>query len=694
MARESTREPIAASESPALSSPRVYNLDQQGQINPPSHPDLPVDPSGRSVEPTHRTRTIFRAGRRIQSEWPSLYWKVAKRDRIESRQARAAPVRPEPLGRRPSRCGESCSPALALASALVVGGCLHAPMPWSPDGKWLAYTVEVRPIDGLLRPGWLFDSPTAPPARSGARAGPRLSALGDPGRHRRLGPPGRVDRPADRPRLEPRRSGPGVRPGRGRGGRDGPVRGRGPRRARTAGGSSPAGPCRRSAPRRPGSPARRSPGAPTADTWPSPSSTRSAWRSSGPTTAGRSTRSTTPSSPPGRPTASQAGLLSSGGRATPSIASTRPLGQPRTAGRGRPGRPGPDLDSRRPGAAGRRPAAGPPRRRSARRSGEIDQGPGRQRPVGDLSRPPGRRRSLGRDRTVEGVSIAIDSDGENLFCSTVVEGTPQQIIWYQPAGERDLKNVLDRRLHRADGLALALARRPDPRRPGRAGRPAPAPALCDLESPDLRSRLIAPDDASRIEWIATLVGSARAILAALPTASTDPKVPSTSRLDRPTLLPVLGEFEPNSEPGLRLRRIGRLGRPLCDRPADAPPPTPEVAALLDEARLFFDYLRENYAAALASLEPWKRPRDARPAVPAAGDPGPDLHRPGARSTGPSRRSSYLEDLARKPASPHRMDRRRLRRHRDRPDRPARAGPTTWPGEARSVAIDAPRGRAE
>ena len=32
-----------------------------------------------------------------------------------------------------------------------------------------------------------------------------------------------------------------------------------------------------------------------------------------------------------------------------------------------------------------------------------------------------------------------------------------------------------------------------------------APAFCDLESPDLRTWLIAPDDESRVEWIATLV---------------------------------------------------------------------------------------------------------------------------------------------------------------------------------------------
>ena len=54
--------------------------------------------------------------------------------------------------------------------------------------------------------------------------------------------------------------------------------------------------------------------------------------------------------------------------------------------------------------------------------------------------------------------------------------------------------------------------------------------------------------------------------------------------------------------GPRLRRLGRLARPLCERPADAAPAPPALQALLDEARLFFDYLREDYRAALDSLE--------------------------------------------------------------------------------------------
>ena len=207
---------------------------------------------------------------------------------------------------------------------------------------------------------------------------------------------------------------------------------------------------------------------------------------------------------------------------------------------------------------------------------------------------------LGRDRSVEGVSIAFD--GDNLFCSSVVEGAPQVITWYHPRENEVYKkfSILDFSVPvgslsiSPDGMTLAARVGPVDR--------LGAPAFCDLESPDLRTRLIAPDDSSRIEWIATLVASARTMLASLPAASADPKSPSSNRLDRPTLLPILGEFEANSEPTMRLRRIGKLGRPLCERPADAPPAEPAVEAILAEARLFFEYLSENYSNALPALE--------------------------------------------------------------------------------------------
>ena len=51
-----------------------------------------------------------------------------------------------------------------------------------------------------------------------------------------------------------------------------------------------------------------------------------------------------------------------------------------------------------------------------------------------------------------------------------------------------------------------------------------------------------------------------------------------------------------------MRRIARIGRALCDRPESQRPADPSVEAFFREARLFFDYTREDYPSALASLE--------------------------------------------------------------------------------------------
>ncbi len=45
-----------------------------------------------------------------------------------------------------------------LVSTALVTGLVIAPMSWSPDGDWLAYTVTVRPDHDRLAGGWLFDT--------------------------------------------------------------------------------------------------------------------------------------------------------------------------------------------------------------------------------------------------------------------------------------------------------------------------------------------------------------------------------------------------------------------------------------------------------------------------------------------------------------------------------------------------------
>ena len=206
-----------------------------------------------------------------------------------------------------------------------------------------------------------------------------------------------------------------------------------------------------------------------------------------------------------------------------------------------------------------------------------------------------------RDRSVEGVSITFDRDADNLFCSTVVEGQPHQVTWYHPRDNAVFKKfpMIDPAIpvgslsFSPDGRTLAA-------RAGVASQLA-YPVFCDTESPDLRSRLVAPDDTARLEWIATLTRAARSIMTGLPATTTRSSTGASRTVERPTILPVQSEFAANMEISHRLRRIGRIGRPLCDRPPGGSELDPTTRRTFDEARLFFDYLREDYGSALANL---------------------------------------------------------------------------------------------
>lgn len=210
------------------------------------------------------------------------------------------------------------------------------------------------------------------------------------------------------------------------------------------------------------------------------------------------------------------------------------------------------------------------------------------------------KRLRGHDAPFLGVSFATDRDGETVFVASDVEGEPHAIKWLLPRNKETLKvdHPIDPAI-RLGGLAVSPSDSQLAVRIGSPGYLSP-PGLIDLTSDRNTFTPLVPDDAARVEWLMTLIDAARGLLrTGLP-----PIVVDSRAVQRPSLLPIPGELdEPARQQVLvRLRKLGRVGRPLCDRPADGPSADPGLSAFLDEARLFFDYLRLDYAAAEASLE--------------------------------------------------------------------------------------------
>jgi Tol biopolymer transport system component len=491
--------------------------------------------------------------------------------------------------------------AFVLVGALAASGCLHSPMPWSPDGKWLAYTVEVRPVERLIRSGWLFDSPTSPPKgflEPCQPTGYRLWATrADTGESVLL-------EESSYPLTAPGWSPDGRALAFGRIVPEAEGRSRfeiivldAPGRARVI--------ASRSLAEIPAM-ASRLPG--QAIAW-SPDGRYLAVPQLNPlglaiirADNGRQVNAIVDAFLPSWSADGSKLAFYVRGTSDTLQCIDSILGRPRLLAEvGQAGQaPIWFRDGQSVLAVARRPVprgSEPPGEQAELVRVRVDSG--QSETFRDLRTDA----PLGRDRTLEGVSVAFDKEGQNLYCSTVIEGWPQQIVWYKPLDG----NAIYKRFALLDfafpmgSLSLSPDGRTLAARIGPIDRLS-APALCDLESTTLSTRVIAPDDSARIEWVARLVLSARGVLGSLPTGSTDPKVPATARLDRPSLLPVPGEFEMNSPEAHRLRRIGRMGLPLCERPAGSPPASPEVAALLDEARLFFHYLSGNYPAALDAVE--------------------------------------------------------------------------------------------
>jgi Tol biopolymer transport system component len=194
-------------------------------------------------------------------------------------------------------------------------------------------------------------------------------------------------------------------------------------------------------------------------------------------------------------------------------------------------------------------------------------------------------------RAIVATSLTQDRDGENYLSVVAMEGQLCQVSWYRTRerGVYKLFPVLDPSIPASDlnlspaGGSLAVRLGP----PGTAS----LPVVCELETMLLSP--VIPDERTREAWIASLLDTAILLL-----REGRPKPIFEGRgIDRTVSLPIAGEIDTNSESIQRLRRIGRLGKTLCDD-ADRLPNDQRR----DETRFIFDYLQENYTAALADLE--------------------------------------------------------------------------------------------
>src|SRR4051794_29389683 len=85
---------------------------------------------------------------------------------------------PSPSPSRTSEMSRTVVWGSGLTAAMMLG-CLNSAVLWSPDGRWVAYTIAVRSGAPELAPGWLFRSTSARgeggESGEGMRRGPTAS---------------------------------------------------------------------------------------------------------------------------------------------------------------------------------------------------------------------------------------------------------------------------------------------------------------------------------------------------------------------------------------------------------------------------------------------------------------------------------------------------------------------------------------
>jgi hypothetical protein len=122
------------------------------------------------------------------------------------------------------------------------------------------------------------------------------------------------------------------------------------------------------------------------------------------------------------------------------------------------------------------------------------------------------------------------------------------------------------------------------------------PALCDVATGALTIPIA--DESIRVDWLSRLIETTQTLVRTAVPASA---VHGLGIVQRPILLPVPGELTAGDELDIRIRRLGRIGRAVCEvAPLSVGGSAPN-RDLMAQAALYFDYLAGNPDAAEAAL---------------------------------------------------------------------------------------------